>query len=134
MCGYFEQFAQIGHSPRRNHIELPLSAFNFGSDNRRIQIERFHHPVEKLSAEAAGLDQRHRARNEARHDDSRQAGPRADVRPRCPGTRLKPYQLRRIKYVAIPQVVERRSRNEILTRVLLSKKRRKSPELLECFT
>ena len=76
--------------------------------------------VEKFSAKPSWLRQGDGPGHEAGDDDSRKACARTNVDPRRASVGLVPDELRRIKNVTLPNFLESRGRDQVLTPVFLA--------------
>ena len=87
-CGQMLRISAASRAERcdragSDHVELSLDAFDLAhATTDRARAERFDDPVEKLGAQAARLDQGHRALDQAGDHNSRQARRPSRCRPR----------------------------------------------------
>jgi hypothetical protein len=90
--------------------------------------------VEEIGSKPPRLDQSHGSLDEAGNDDSREARAGSNVRPRRSCVWFETHELGGIQDVPVPELVERRRGDQILSGRLGAKQPDISFELLECFT
>src|SRR5437870_4573631 len=94
MVTYPQKTVERGDRAAGDDVELTAYPLRFRAFDMSMESKRFDGLFEEVSAQAPRLDEGDRAFDQARDDDSGQAGARSDVHPRRAGFPLESRELR----------------------------------------